>query len=85
MSGQSIIDLPQYLNNDDAATERRYQELLNLILTQWFNSQGFSQPIFTAAQVAALTLVPGKHWVNSTLHKMQFVDDTGTIQTVTST
>lgn len=88
MSGVSG-DLPQYRRDIDYANQEGYQELLNLILTSWFNSSGFYQPTLTAAQVTQLTTPPaflpnGTHWLNATLNKMQFVDNTGTIQTVTS-
>jgi hypothetical protein len=83
------VDLPQYLNYDDEATERRYQELLNLILTQWFNSNGFFQPTLTNAQVTAiLAMTPaplvGTHWYNSDLDKMQFIGAGNVAQTITS-
>ena len=90
MSGMTPVDLPQYLNFDDENTERRYQELLNLILSQWFNSNGFFQPTLSATQLnslLAMSPVPiqnGTHWLNSTVNKMQFLDNTGTVQTITS-
>ncbi len=87
MSG--VINLPQYLNYDDESTERRYQELFNLILTKWFNTNGFFQPSLTSTQVSTLMgMTPppenGTHWLNTTLNKMQFIDATGVVQTVTS-
>lgn len=90
LSGASAgNELPQYRRDDNYANQEGYQELFNLILTQWFNSAGFFQPTLTAAQVTQLTTLPaflpnGTHWLNATLNKMQFVDATGAIQTVTS-
>ncbi len=82
-------DLPQYLRNPDYTDQEGYQELFNLILTQWFNSSGFFQPTLTNAQVTQLMaqtppLANGTHWLNSDLNKMQFVDNTGTVQVITS-
>lgn len=89
VTNPNVVDLPQYLNFDDEQTERRYQELFNLILTQWFNSNGFFQPTLTDAQVVAiLAMVPppivGTHWYNVTQDKMQFVGAGNVARTITS-
>ena len=65
-------------------------QLLNLTLTTWFNSSGFYQPTLTNAQVTQLMaqtppLPSGTHWLNSDANKMQFVDFTGIVRTITST
>lgn len=88
MSG-ATTDLPQYRRDSDYANQESYQELVSLILTSWFNSAGFYQPTLTTAQVAQLMgqvppLPNGTHWLNSNLNKMQFVDSTGIVQTITS-
>lgn len=88
MSGIAA-DLPNYRRDIDYANQEGYQELLNLVLTAWFSSSGFYQPTLTNAQVTQLMsqmppLANGVHWLNSNLNKMQFVDNTGTVQTVTS-
>ncbi len=91
MSGAGIInELPQYLQNPDYEWQEPYQQLLNLTLTTWFNSAGFWQPTLTTAQVTMLMaqtppLPSGTHWLNSTVNKMQFVDFTGIVRTITST
>lgn len=88
MSG--VVDLPQYLRNPKYEQQEGYQELFNLILTQWFNSSGFFQPTLTNAQVVTLlAMVPpplvGTHWYNSNLDKLQFIAAGNVVQTVTST
>lgn len=85
MSG---ANLPQYKQDSNYTNQESYQELLNLILTQWFNDSGFSQPILTNAQVTALlaqtpTIPTGKHWFNSDLGKMQIMTASG-VETITS-
>ena len=90
MSGAGTVsELPQYRRDLDYANQEGYQELFNLVLTQWFNSSGFFQPTLTSAQVTQLMaqtppLPNGTHWLNSNLNKMQFVDSVGTVQTITS-
>ena len=89
MSGVGVVDLPQYIQVDRIEDQQIYFELLSLILTQWFNSNGFFQPTLTNAQVTeilALTPAPtvGTHWYNSDLDKMQFVGAGNTVQTITS-
>lgn len=86
VTNPNVVDLPQYLNFDDEQTERRYQELFNLILTQWFNSNGFFQPTLSSVQAASiLAMVPsalaGTHWYNSDLGGVQFVGNLGKAQT----
>ena len=79
--------LPQYAANTDYSAQEYYQQLLNAILLQWFNADGFFQPTLTTAQavaIFALSPPPGTHWYNSDLDKMQFVGRYG-IQTITST
>ena len=87
MSG-IVTDLPQYRADPDYNSQERYQELLNLPLSFWFNPNGFALPALTAAEVTsilALSPVPTQRiWINSTLNKIQFLDTTGTLQTVTS-
>lgn len=52
---------------------------------------GINPPSFTTAQIAAIvavtpSIVPlGTIWYNSTLKKLQFLADTGIIETITST
>lgn len=89
MSGIAT-DLPQYRKDPDYERQESYQELLSLILTAWFNSTGFYQPTLTDAEVMQLMaatppLPNGTHWLNSDLNKMQFVDATGVVRTITST
>lgn len=85
---RDVTDLPQYLNYDDAATERRYQELFNLILTGWFNSNGFFLPALSNTEVTsimALTPTPVQRiWINSNTNKIQFLDTAGALHVVTS-
>ncbi len=88
MSG-IVTDLPQYRADSDYTNQERYQELLNLILSQWFNSDGFFNPTLTNAQVTqvlAATPAPvvGTMWYNSDLDKMQFVGAGNVAQTITS-
>lgn len=87
MSG-IVTDLPPYRADSDYTNQERYQELLNLTLAFWFNPDGFALPALTAADVVnilALSPVPTQRiWINSTLNKIQFLDTSGTLQTVTS-
>ena len=87
MSG-IVTDLPPYRADSDYTNQERYQELLNLMLTDWFNPNGFALPALSNAQVAdilALVPVPTQRiWINSNLNKIQFLDTSGTLQTVTS-
>lgn len=89
MSGNNTpIDLPQYREDPLYVNQEGYQRQLNLILTQWFNSNGFFNPTLTNAQVAllmAMTPAPliGTRWYNSDLDKEQFVGAMG-VQTITS-
>lgn len=90
MSGGGVVDLPQYIKNGDFLQQEIYFELMNLILTQWFNSNGFFQPSLTSDQVEELLNLPqppgpGVHWLNTDLNKMQFIDATNVVQTITST
>lgn len=90
-------DLPQYNRDPNYENQESYQELLSLVLTAWFSSNGFFQPTLTDVQVNQLMgispplpdgvppLPNGTHWLNSTVNKMQFVDSTGIVQTITST
>jgi hypothetical protein len=91
MSGNNPTpnELPTYILNGDYASQEFYHELLNTILTQWFNSNGFFNPSLTTAQVASLLAmdVPppkGTRWFNSDLDKEQFVGNTGAVQTINS-
>lgn len=86
MSG--VVDLPQFIARDGFDAQESYFELQELILTQWFNSNGFFQPSLTNAQVATLmAMTPrptiGTHWYNIDLDKMQFVGASA-VQTITS-
>ena len=79
-------DLPSYLKQQ---SQENYNEEFNQTLRQWFSSNGFFQPTLTNVQVAALlALSPapanGLHWLNSDVNKMQFIDSTGMVQTITS-
>lgn len=85
----TITDLPTYIKNGDFLQQQTYFELLSLILTRWFNNNGFYQPILTDADVTDILAVPappppGTHWFNTTQNKMQFIDNTGNVQTITS-
>lgn len=87
MSG--LTYLPQYNNDPNYANQEFYQELFNRILRDWFNNNGFSQPILTDAQVATIVslnnpLFLGKHWYNSDQDKMQFMGASNTVQQITS-
>lgn len=86
MSGALYI--PRYAANPDYAEQEYYQQLLNTILTMWFNPNGFAQPILTNAQVAIIladgTIPAGTHWYNSDLDKMQFIGAGNVAQTITS-
>lgn len=89
MSG-APVDLPQYRRDIEYKDQEGYHELFNLILTQWFNSNGFFNPTLTNAQVVALLALPqpplkGTMWYNSDLDKLQFVGAGNVAQTVTST
>lgn len=86
MSG---VNLPQYAANPDYAQQEYYQELLNTILLQWFNSDGFFLPSLTNAEVATLiattpAIQPCRIWFNSDLGKAQLLVATGTVETITS-
>lgn len=88
MSG--FIELPQYLKFATPEQQERYQAQLNLALTQDFNSNGLLLPVLDNAQVATLAgltniVIIGRIWLNSDLDKLQFIDTSGTVQTVTST
>ncbi len=87
MSG--VVNLPTYLDDDSEDVRRVYHQQLNLILLQWFNSNGFFNPTLTNAQVVAiLAMTPapvvGTMWYNSDLDKMQFVGAGNVAQTITS-
>jgi len=79
--------IPPYAANADYASQEYYQELLNTILTLWFNPNGFAQPILTNSQVAIIlaagTMPIGTHWFNSDIDAEQFLGNSG-VQTVTS-
>lgn len=86
----TLTDLPQYRRTPDYAMQEAYQELLCLILTTWFSSNGFYQAQLTAAQVTALLAQPtppptGTHWYNVTVDAMQYIDNAGVVKTVTAT
>lgn len=88
MSGLAV-DLPQYIKNGDFPQQEGYFELLSLILTGWLNSNGWLLPTLTDAQVATLLALSspplsGTIWFNTTQNKLQFVDNTGSTQIVTS-
>lgn len=92
MSGANYYpeDLPTYIKNGDFIQQEGYFELLSLILTKWLNSNGWLLPTLTDAQVTALLAlsVPpekGTIWFNTTKNKLQFVDNSGATQIVTST
>jgi len=78
-------DLPVYLQEGN---EENYNEEFNQTLRGWFSSNGFFLPALTSVQVTALmALTPAPQqlqWINSTTNKLQFIDTTGTVQTVTS-
>lgn len=79
-------DLPSYIQQKNM---ENYNEEFNQTLRNWFSSSGFFQPILNNTQVSELlTLIPapanGTHWLNSDLNKMQFIDATGVVQTITS-
>lgn len=84
-----FLDLPSYIEQKDQGL---YNEELNQTLRQWFNSSGFYQPTLTLIQVDQLialyaanpTAISGYHWLNADLNKMQFIDITGVVQTITS-
>jgi len=82
-------ELPQYFRDVDYRDQETYQERLNQQLFDWFNSDGFSQPVLTNAQVAVIVALNkaeylGKHWYNSDLDKMQFLGAGNTTQVITS-
>jgi len=86
MSG--MLYIPPYQQNVDYFQQEHYQQLLNTILSTWFNATGFYQPTLTNAEVTALLLLPspppvGTHWYNSDLDKMQFIGASA-VQTITS-
>ncbi len=89
MSGANVTNLPAYRSDPDYNSQQRYQELLNVILRQWFNSDGFFLPSLTNAQVAQLLtinppVIAGTQWYNSDLNKLQFMGSGNVVQTVTS-
>jgi hypothetical protein len=92
MSGIGITEqnLPQFISQKDFEHHISYFELMSLILTQWFNSNGFYLPTLTDAQVTTMVAQYGsgpwpiKQWYNSDQVKLQFLDATGAVQTVTS-
>lgn len=88
MSGNSKVNLPTYIKDGGFETQEDFFQLMTLILTDWFNSNGFFLPSLTDAEVTKLlTLTPTpkqRIWINSTINKIQFLDTTGTLQVVTS-
>jgi hypothetical protein len=79
-------DLPNYIQQKNM---ENYNEEFNQTLRNWFSSSGFYQPMLNNTQVSELlALIPapanGTHWLNSDLNKMQFIDATGVVQTITS-
>jgi len=88
MSGLAV-DLPTYIKNGDFPQQEGYFELVSLILTEWLNSNGWLLPTLTDTQVTALLALSsppqsGTIWFNSTQNKLQFVDNSGGTQIVTS-
>jgi len=86
----TLTDLPQYHRDQDYALQEAYQELLCLILTTWFNSNGFFQAQLTNAQVTAILAQdiappPGTHWYNTDDDVMQYIDNAGAVKTITAT
>jgi len=85
----TYTELPQYRKSEDYAQQEYYQELLCLVLTTWFNANGFYQANITAAQLAAILAFapqppPGTHWFNTTLDVMQYLDNAGNVETVSA-
>lgn len=83
------INLPKYLLFGQDEDREIYNQLLNQILTIWFNSNGFQMPSLTDTQVTALVALNdstnlGRLWYNSTQDKMQFMGASNTVQTITS-
>lgn len=82
-------DLPSYIQQKNM---ENYNQEFNQTLRNWFSSSGFYQPTLSTAQKNTLlalyalnpTVISGYHWLNSDLNKMQFVDVTGVVQTITS-
>lgn len=82
----SFQNLPKYIRFGNDDDKEGYHELLNLILTTWFNINGFYLPPLTNAQatlVFAANPSPGTMWYNSDLDKIQFAGASA-IQTITS-
>lgn len=80
------VDLPSYLKEID---QEWYNEELNQILIDWFNSSGFFLPSLTNAQVAALIAItpavePCRIWFNTDLGKAQLLVAEGVVETITS-
>lgn len=83
-------ELPPYQNQSDYTLQEYYQALLNTVLTNWFNKDGFYQAQLTNSEVAALLALPlapapGTHWYNITIDAMQYINNAGTVKTVTAT
>lgn len=83
-------DLPQYITQPDFESQQPFFILFFALIYEWFNSNGFYLPALTNAQAAAMVAQYGvgpwpiKQWYNSDSNKLQFLDATGAIQTVTS-
>ena len=83
-------NLPKYLSWGNDKDVEAFNQLFNLIITTWLNSNGFQMPPLTATQVTALTALNdvnnlGRVWYNSTTNKLQFMGASNTVQTITST
>jgi hypothetical protein len=92
----SVSELPIYysmkfvnledglLTNEAQLWQDQTFQTLDSVVQQFIN--GITIPNFTTAQItaAASTAEIGTMYFNTTLNKMQFVDNTNTIQTITS-
>lgn len=90
MSGSIIpTNLPKYIEFGTDADKELYNQLLNLVLTLWFNSDGFQLPQLTSTQVTALVALAdttnlARIWYNSTTNALQFMGASNVVQTITS-
>lgn len=75
--------LPTYVLNSN---QENYNQELNQTLQEFFTPNGWQPPRLTTteATAAAPFLNPGGFWFNTTLGKMQLVNNLNVIETITS-
>lgn len=89
-------DLPPYIRQASLQADEAFLEVLISILIQWLNSNGFLIPSLTDAQIAAFAagasggiskglVATGRLVYNSTNDVLQYINSSGTVNTITAT